>query len=74
LRRAELDGLEENSAVFLKPVPVHSDMANRAGTTRETVARVLNDLARQGVVKRQKDTLLISDMGRLREMVEEVRG
>ncbi len=74
LRRAQVDGLEANGGILLKPVPVHSDMASRAGTTRETVARVLNDLARQGILKRDKDTLLISDMARLQEMVDEVRG
>ena len=46
----------------------------RIGTTRETVARVLNDLARRGIVKRTKDALVVSDMARLHEMVENVRG
>lgn len=74
LRRAQVDGLEANGGILLKPVPVHSDMASRASTTRETVARVLSDLARQGILKRDKDALLISDMARLQEMVDEVRG
>jgi CRP-like cAMP-binding protein len=48
LRRAKVDGVEENGVISLSPVPVHSDMASRAGATRETVAWVLNDLARGG--------------------------
>ena len=58
----------------LSPIPVHSDIASRASTTRETVARVLNDLARRGVVERQKDALVVLDVEQLSDMVEEVRG
>ena len=43
-------------------------------TTRETVARVLNELARHGVVERKKRALLIHDVEQLSEMVEVVRG
>ena len=47
--RDHMDG--ENSAV-ISPIPVHGDMASRVSTTRETVARVMNDLARKGIVER----------------------
>lgn len=73
LRRAAT-GMRENGQVVVTPIPVHSDMASRAGTTRETVARVLNELARKGIVRREKDALVIRDEAALREMVEEVRG
>lgn len=58
----------------ISPIPVHSDVASRVSTTRETVARVMNDLARKNIVERQKDALLIKDLERLEDMVEEVRG
>ena len=58
----------------IAPIPVHSDVASRVSTTRETVARVMNDLARKGIVERQKNALLIKDLERLEDMVEEVRG
>ena len=58
----------------IAPIPVHGDIASRVSTTRETVARVLNDLARQGVVERQKDRLVIADVEHLEDMVIEVRG
>ena len=58
----------------IAPIPVHSDVASRVSTTRETVARVMNDLARKNIVERQKDALLIKDLERLEDMVEEVRG
>ncbi len=73
LRRAQKSADGENETV-IHPIPVHGDIASLVSTTRETVARVMNDLARQGIVERKKDTLVIRDVKRLQEMVEEVRG
>ena len=73
LRLARNNMVGENRAE-LKPIPVHGDIASRVSTTRETVARVLSDLSRQGMVERQKDRLVIDDVDRLEDMVEEVRG
>jgi len=73
LRQARIHIVDGGSA-RIEPVPVHSDIASRVSTTRETVARVLNDLARRGIVERTKDALLIHDLSRLRNMVQEVRG
>ncbi len=73
LRQARTHMAGDNRAE-IKPIPVHGDIASRVSTTRETVARVLNDLARRGMVTRQKNCLVISDVNRLRGVVEEVRG
>lgn len=73
LRQAHMEGSRPNSAV-IEPIPVHSDIASRVSTTRETVARVMNDLARKGVLERRKRTLVIHDIRKLRQMVEHVRG
>jgi CRP-like cAMP-binding protein len=73
LRQARVNMKEENTAI-ISPIPVHGDIASRVSTTRETVARVMNDLARQGIVKRTKDSLILFDVDRLQEIVEEVRG
>jgi len=73
LRQARLTVGGTNLA-SISPIPVHSDIASRVSTTRETVARVLNDLARQGIVERRKDALVIRDIERLARMVEQVRG
>lgn len=54
----------------IRPIPRHSDVASRAGTTRETVARVLSDLLRQGVVRREADGIAITDPDRLAAFVE----
>lgn len=58
----------------IEPVPIHNDIASRVSTTRETVARVMNDLARRGIVEKVGNALIIKDVQRLQEMVEEVRG
>ncbi|MCZ6511690.1 MAG: helix-turn-helix domain-containing protein, partial [Alphaproteobacteria bacterium] len=42
-------------------------------TTRETVARVLSDLAKQGLVTREKNALVVNDLGQLEKIVNEVR-
>lgn len=73
LRQAREVAGDENEAE-IKPIPVHSDIASRVSTTRETVARVLSDLTRQGIVERSKNSLIIHDVERLEDMVEEVRG
>ena len=73
LRQARAEEADGNAAV-IEPIPIHSDIASRVSTTRETVARVLNDLARKGIVKRTRGGLMIRDLDRLRQMVEDVRG
>ncbi len=49
-------------------------MASQVSTIRETMARVLSDLAKKGIVKREKDSLVICDVEALENMVDEVRG
>ena len=73
LRQARTHMADQNSAK-IEPIPVHGDLASRVSTTRETVARVLNDLARKGLVERTKDALVIHNVGKLQHIVQEVRG
>jgi CRP/FNR family transcriptional regulator, cyclic AMP receptor protein len=65
---------DETKTAILDPVPIHNDIASRVSTTRETVARVMNDLARRNIVEKKGNALIIKDVQRLRDMVEEVRG
>ncbi len=69
-RRASLQG----SSAVITPIPVHSDIAARVSTTRETVARVLSDLTRDGMLERRSDALVVRDLPRLELLVEDVRG
>ncbi|MDA1089896.1 MAG: Crp/Fnr family transcriptional regulator [Proteobacteria bacterium] len=74
LLRLARNHLDDGNKAEISPIPMHSDIASRASTTRETVARVLNDLARRNVVERLKDSLVVLDVELLSNMVEEVRG
>lgn len=65
---------DENSRAVISPVPIHSDVASRVSTTRETVARVFSELTRKKLIRRDGDRLIISDVDRLEEMVEQFRG
>ena len=74
LLRQAIPNISGDNTAAISPIPVHADIASRVSTTRETVARVLNELARQGIVDREKDALVIVDVKSLQSMVEEVRG
>lgn len=64
LRMAEPDPLTPNSWVIY-PLPTQSQIAGRASTTRETVARVISQLQTSGIVKRKEKSLYIRDRARL---------
>ena len=72
--RQEGGNKEEGNRAAISPIAVHGDIASSVSTTRATVARVMNDLARQGIVERTKDSLVLPNVERLQELVEEVRG
>ncbi|MBT3926382.1 MAG: Crp/Fnr family transcriptional regulator [Rhodospirillaceae bacterium] len=67
LRLAE-DDAEGNCRIAA--VPIQRDMARRASTTRETVSRVLSQLARDGITERKGRVLLIHDKALLMEMTD----
>lgn len=74
LRLAVVQGGERGNTAVIRPIPVHADLAARVGTTRETVARVLGDMARDGFLERRSGEMVVHDLARLRALVEEVRG
>lgn len=73
LRQAKANMVDDNQA-FITPMPIHSDIGSRISSTRETVARVMNDLARKGYLERAKNGLKVYNVPELEKMVEEVRG
>lgn len=74
LRLSRIGNTEDENEAIIKPIPVHHEIASRVSTTRETVARVMNELARQGLLTREKDTIIINDIKCLEYMVNDVRG
>ena len=71
-RLAEVD--EKTGQCLVRPLPTQRDIARRASTSRETVARVLGQLARAEIVEREGRTLHIHDVDRLTEMTEAFDG
>lgn len=61
---------EKSGQCVIRPLPVQRDIARRAGTTRETVSRVLSDLKRDNIADRKGRTLYIHDRIRLEQMTE----
>ena len=71
LRMSVADDNEDNTAL-ISPIPTHSEIAARASTTRETVSRVLSQLARVFILERADKALRILDLERLEDMIEAV--
>jgi len=63
----------DDGMLRIKPSPLHADIASRVSTTRETVASALSDLSRQGIVRRDHNSLVVTDPRRLADMVENFR-
>ena len=70
LRLARTLAKEDADTALIDPLPVHSDLAARCGTTRETVARAISDLIKKGVAEKQGSGLNIKDLWGLKDIVE----
>lgn len=57
--------------LILSPAPKHAAMAARISTHREAVARELSALVKGGVLKKSGADLVVCDVGRLRQMLDE---
>ncbi len=71
LARDHMDG--ENVAV-VRPAPTHAVIASRISTNRESVTRELNQLSRDGLVKRRPGALVICDVAKLTGLVQNAAG
>lgn len=61
---------EETFEAEIAKLPTHSELASRASTTRETVARAISALARNGIVEKRDQGLFIPDLLELEEIAE----
>ena len=64
LRIAEEQGTIQHGNVTIDPLPSQQDIANMAGTTRETVSRIYKLLVEDGHVQRISKKLIILDFKR----------
>ena len=67
LQLAEDQGVSEDRGIVIPERPIHQEIANMAGTTRETVSRVLNDLERRDYIQRDGRKIVIQSPDRLRD-------
>lgn len=65
---------QKNSAVTLSPAPSLADIADRISTHREAVSRELSRLTAIGLIRRAQGDLVINDVAKLRELVNEAKG
>ncbi|MBI5717716.1 MAG: Crp/Fnr family transcriptional regulator [Burkholderiales bacterium] len=80
LRLATSGEAAANGRVVLHPTPSHNDLATRISSGREQVAREMAELARQGVIHREREhdperhrereVVVIEDLRRLAERIE----
>ena len=57
-----------NNQVLIKPAPTHFDLAVRISTHREAVSREMSKLAKQGLISKQSDGLMLFDVDGLRAL------
>jgi CRP-like cAMP-binding protein len=72
LRLAKEAGVRDNTA-RIDPAPKHTDLAAHISTYREQVTREITAMVRQGLVQRLDNALVVPDVARLEQIVEEVR-
>lgn len=68
LRLADDIGIMHQGRVELQNVPLQQDLANMAGTSRETISRVLHMFTEEGHINRDGNKIVILDYNRFREL------
>ncbi len=72
LLRLARDREKDGNTAIISPAPTHAEIASRISTHREAVTRELNALAHDGLIERRSGDIVITDISRLAQMVEEV--
>lgn len=67
LRIADDSGIIKQGRVEIAHLPPQQDLANMAGTSRETISRVIKSLSQLGYVKKEGSKLIIEDYERFRQ-------
>jgi CRP-like cAMP-binding protein len=74
LRLARASAKPGANEARISPIPIHADIASRVSTTRETVARVMGDLTKDGLLRKERNALVVPDLAALEALVLSVRG
>jgi CRP-like cAMP-binding protein len=70
LQIAEYSGKIKNGVVEIDKLPVQQDLANMAGTSRETISRTLHSFAKRGFVELDGNKLRIVSFEKFKESFE----
>jgi CRP-like cAMP-binding protein len=54
--------------VVVEEIPTQQDLANMAGTSRETVSRVMTKFEKQGLIKVEGRKLIILEYEKMKQM------
>lgn len=68
LGEAEVRGIPTPEGITVTMNLTTEQIATRIGATRQTTSTLLNDMARQGIFRRDRNTLVIRDLERLRRI------
>ena len=70
LQMAEYSGKIKNGVVEIERLPIQQDLANMAGTSRETISRTLHSFAKRGFVELDGNKLRIINYEDFKESFE----
>jgi CRP-like cAMP-binding protein len=73
LRMAKF-AMNRNGECQITPAPTHSEIAARISTHREAVSREFSHMRELGLIERQGRTLVVKDLLRLEQMVQDALG
>lgn len=59
---------------LIEPAPTHADIASRVSSHREAVTREMGRLAKDGLLEKAKDSIVVTDTRRLAQLVEQSLG
>lgn len=68
LRIAEDSGIFRKGIVEISNLPLQQDLANMAGTSRETISRVIKSLCQDGLLQKEGNKILILDYEKFKLM------
>jgi len=68
LRIAEDSGVFRKGQVEISELPLQQDLANMAGTSRETISRVIKSLIVDGYLRKEKGKIIIIDYERFKSI------
>ncbi|MGI9486040.1 MAG: Crp/Fnr family transcriptional regulator [Geminicoccaceae bacterium] len=71
LRLAKASG-QHTDVINIFPAPTHADIASQVATHREAVTREFSHLASEGILEKRGRNLIIRDLARLEQLVNEV--